>query len=412
MTRRERVMKALSFEEIHAIDMGGMLSTGISCFAYPELVESLGLPPRRPKVHDVCQMLALPDTDVLDALNCDVVSVCEDKWTNAFQDKEKWIPCDFNGRLPALVQNPDDFRIQEDDSILYDSEKQHLKMVPSSYVFDNADGDESFDLMTQDPPREDLKELRAELQAELLTDERVKSIAAYCRRVRESTDRAVMFNGLSMGLKYRNGMASWSMLCLTEPEYVQEVHELEMKHFLINAERLLPEIAPYIDIMMSNSDDQGTQNAPILPPEYFRKLYVPYYRKMNDAVHSLAPGLKSFLHSCGAIYDILDDLIDSGFDVLNPVQWSAGEHSYKEWKDKCRNRIALWGGGINSQSTLPFGTEEEVSREVEEVCRYLKKDGGFVFTSIHNILAEIPAGKVINMYQTAYRTLRASCPPN
>ena len=408
MTRRERVMKALSFEETYAIDLGGMLSTGISCYAYPKLIEALNLPPRLPKVHDVYQMLALPDPDVLDALNCDVVSVFSDLWTNAFEEEGRWKPYNFNGRLPALVQNPDEFCIQTDDSILYEHEKLKLKMVPSSFVFDKIHGDESVDMMMLDPPKEDLKKLKAELQANLLSDEKVKSIAAYCRRARESTDRAVLFNGLPMGLKYREGLASWSMFCLTDPDYVEEIHELLTEHFLINAGRLIPEIAPYIDIIMSNSDDQGTQNAPILPPEYFKKLYVPYYRKMNDALHSHAPELKSFIHSCGAIYDMIDDVIDSGFDVLNPVQWSAGGHSFRVWKDKCRNRIALWGGGINSQSTLPLGTEEEISREVEEVCRYLAGDGGFVFNSIHNILAEIPAEKVINIYNTAYKTLKVS----
>ena len=408
MTSRERVMKALSFEESFAIDLGGMLSTGISCFAYPKLVESLDLPPRLPKVQDVYQMLALPDPDVLDALNCDVVSVFRDQWTNAFEEKERWTPYDFNGRLPALVQRPDDFCIQDDNSILYKNGNSTLKMVPSSYVFDNINGDESVDIMMMDPPREDLRKLKAELRGTLLTDGQIKSITAYCKRARDATDRAVLFNGLPMGLKYRGGLASWSMFCLTDTDYVQEVHELITDHSLINFNRLIPEIAPYIDIFMSNSDDQGTQNAPILPPEYYKKLYVPYYRKMNDALHGHAPHLKSFLHSCGAIYDMIDDVIDGGFDVLNPVQWSAGGHSFKEWKDKCRNRISLWGGGINSQSTLPLGSDEQIRAEVEEICRYLKKDGGFVFNSIHNILAEISPEKVISMYDTAYRTLSVS----
>ena len=90
MTGRERVMKTLNFENTSAIDLGGMLSTGISCFAYPHLVETLGLPSRLPKVHDTMQMLALPDIDVLDVLNCDVVSVCGDSWTNAFEEPGKW----------------------------------------------------------------------------------------------------------------------------------------------------------------------------------------------------------------------------------------------------------------------------------------------------------------------------------
>ena len=87
-----------------------------------------------------------------------------------------------------------------------------------------------------------------------------------------------------------------------------------------------------------------------------------YYRRVNDAIHEAAPQVKTFLHSCGAIYDILDLVIDSGFDVVNPVQWTAGGHSYREWKDRCRNRIALWGGGVNAQQTLVLGTVEDVDK--------------------------------------------------
>ncbi len=404
MTRRERVMDSLNFGESHAIDLGGMLSTGISCFAYPGLRKTLGLPECAPRVHDVYQMLALPDRDVLDRLNCDVATVFRDQWTNAFDEEERWKPYDFNGRLDALVQDPSLFSI-DGDSILYQKEELHLKMVPSSFVFDKAEGDESCDLMMLDPPKEDLEELRKDLESKLLRDEEIVSIREYCRRARNSTDRAILFNGVPMGLKYRGGLASWSMFCLTDPDYVKEVHELATTYALENYRRLIPEIAEYIDILMSNSDDQGTQNAPILPPPAFRELYVPYYRRMNDEIHSHAPGLKTFLHSCGAIYSILDDIIDSGFDVLNPVQWSAGEHSFREWKDRCRNRIALWGGGINSQTTLPLGTAEEQIAEVNEVCDYLKKDGGFVFNSIHNILAEIDPEKVIRIYDTAYANM-------
>ena len=398
MTRRERVMKTLNFENNIAIDLGGMRSTGISCFAYPLLVEALGLPPRLPKVYDTYQMLALPDIDVLDALNCDIVSVGVDFWTNAFEEPEKWYEYDFNGRLPARVQDPGIFKAQTDGTII---QYKDLRMVPSSYVFDALHGGEPLDIMTLELPKENLKELELELEKTLYTDEQIRSISDYCRKVREATDRAVFFNGLGIGLGFRGGMASWSMFCLSDPHYVKDIHELHTEYTIRKFEQLLPEIAPYIDINMSNADDQGTQNSSILPPHIFRELYVPYYKRMNDVLHTLAPGVKSFLHSCGAIYDLIEDVIDSGFDVLNPVQWSAGGHGYREWKDKCRNRIALWGGGVNSQITLPLGTVDEVYKEAGDVCTYLGTDGGFVFNSIHNILAEIAPEKVIAMYKAA-----------
>jgi len=106
-----------------------------------------------------------------------------------------------------------------------------------------------------------------------------------------------------------------------------------------------------------------------------------------------------FLHSCGAIYDLIDLLIDSGFDIINPVQWSAGSRSYRDWKDKARGRIALWGGGVNSQTTLLHGTTTDIQAEAREVTQYLGQDGGFVFCNIHNLLAEVPPEKIMALYQ-------------
>jgi uroporphyrinogen decarboxylase len=152
---------------------------------------------------------------------------------------------------------------------------------------------------------------------------------------------------------------------------------------------------------MMASDDWGTQANLIASPRVYRKLFLPYYRRINDECHRIAPEVKLFLHSCGAIYDLIDSVVESGFDILNPVQWSAGRHTYKEWKDKARGRIALWGGGVNAQATLPLGSVEDVQREVSEVTRVLQEGGGYVFCNIHNILAEIGPEKVIAMYQTA-----------
>jgi len=80
---------------------------------------------------------------------------------------------------------------------------------------------------------------------------------------------------------------------------------------------------------------------------------------------------------------------------------AAGKHPYQEWKAKARGRLTLWGGGVNAQGTLPLGTVEDVAREVAEVVGCLGQDGGYVFCNIHNLLAEVPAEKIIAMYRTA-----------
>jgi len=400
MTRRERVLKTLAFEETGRVpmDLAGMASTSISCFAYPDLVRALGLPPRLPRVYDTGQMLALPDVDVLDALDCDVVVASMDM-TNAFPQPAMWHECDFNGRLPAQVQDPAAFRVLEDGTIV---QHESSTMPPMSHVFEGEHGGQPI-VLDGDLPKPGLKQLKADLEKGQLRDEEIKAAAAFLKRVRESTDRAVFFNGPGAGISIGafGGIAIFPMLCLTEPDFVAEMHEIVIGAAIEKIEALLPEIHPYIDIYQCSADDWGTQSQTIASPDTYKQLFQPYYRRFTDAIHTHGPNVKTFLHSCGAIYDILDHVVDSGFDIVNPVQWTGGGHSHREWKDKARNRITLWGGGVNTQVTLPLGSVEDVEREVSEIVHYMRQDGGFVFCAIHNILAEIPGEKVVAMYRSA-----------
>lgn len=401
MKSRERVLAALHFEKPDRVpkDLGGMPSTNISCFAYPGLVAALGLPYRRPRVYDSSQMLALPDTDVLDALGCDVVTL-QPNLTNAFPQPDLWCPYNFNGRLDAEVLNPSDFETLPDGAIYQAPIK--AKMPPAAYVFDSEHAGQPL-ILQGDLPRPDLDQVAEDLARTLLTGEQVDRIGEMGRQARCSTDRAIMFHGLQAGIGIGNftGIAMFPMLCLTEPEYVTELHEIVISHAIRQLERLLPVLGPSIDVYMCSADDWGTQNATVASPAVYRDLFKPYYRRMNDAIHELAPNVKTFLHSCGAIYDILDDIIDSGFEALNPVQWTAGGRHWSEWKDKTRGRIALWGGGVDTQELLPLGSVEAIERQVREIVACLQQDSGYVFCAIHNILAEIAPEKVIALYRAA-----------
>jgi uroporphyrinogen decarboxylase len=400
-TRRDRVLQALDHQETDRVplDLGGMRSTSISAFAYPALVEALGLPPRRPRIEDTGQMLALPDLDVLDALDIDVVTV-RGTVTNAFEQPEIWRDYDFNGRLPAQVRHPDAFTAEPDGTI----RQGRTRMVTGSTVFDAVHGGQPLDLSAE-LPKPDLDAVRAQAEAGVISDEQVAAIAAVCRRARESTDRAIFFNdgglGAPIGIGAYSGLAIFPMLCLLEPDFVAELHAIAAERALRNIRKLLPEIRDHVDIIMLAADDWGTQANLIASPQVYRDLFLPTYRRVNREIAAVAPGVKRFLHSCGAIYDLIDLVIESEFDILNPVQWCAGKATYQQWKDRARGRIALWGGGVNSQVTLPLGTVDAVAAEVAEVVAYMRADGGFIFCNIHNILAEIAPEKVIAMYRTA-----------
>ncbi|MCY3021632.1 MAG: hypothetical protein NTW87_21675 [Planctomycetota bacterium] len=402
MTSRERVLQALDFKRTDRLpkDLGAMRSTGISAFAYPKLVAALGLPPRRPRVHDTWQMLAFPDLDVLDALGCDVVTV-DGGVTDAFEEPEKWHDYDFGGRLAARVLNPSSFKTLNDGTVV---QWDNARMPPSSFVFNvEHSGNPVLDF-NKPLPLLNLKKYQADLRAGALKDEQIKRTADLCRRVRAATDRAVFCAdhcGARIAIGAHNGIGVFPVICVLEPSYVRELHEITIEHVLGDLRRLLPEIRSHVDIVMTGCDDWGTQKSLIASPQVFRTLFLPYYRRVNDEVHRLAPGIKTFMHNCGAIYDLLDMLVESGFDIINPFQWPAGGHGYRAWKEKLRKRAAIWGGGVNTQHTLALGTVRDVVREVKEVCRCFSKSGGFVFNNIHNLLAEVPAEKVLAMYRAA-----------
>ncbi len=402
MTSRERVMNALSFKSTDRIpkDLGAMNSTSISAFAYPKLVEALGLPPRRPRVNDPWQMLAFPDLDVLDALGCDVVTV-GNGITNAFEQPEIWHDYDFNGRLPARVRDPNAFKTRPDGTI---EQYSSMIMPPTAHVFDGEHAGQPLPEFDQPLPLMDLKKYRKELDARAFKDETIKKLSEFYRKVRESTDRAVFGTdgvGAGIGIGNFGGLAVFPVICLEEPDYVRDLHEITIEHVIRNMRALLPEIGGCVDIVMTGCDDWGTQSSTIASPQAYRDLFMPYYRRVNDEAHRLVPGVKTFMHNCGAIYSILDMLIESGFDIINPIQWTAGGRGYREWKDRLRGRATAWGGGVGAQTTLARGTVQDVEEETRQVCRCFKEDGGFVYNSIHNLLAEVPAEKIVAMYRAA-----------
>lgn len=396
MKRRDRIIDALNFKETEKVpkDLGGMRSSSVSCFQYSKLRDYLGLREGLPLIYDTFQMLAMPEPDVLDALDCDVVFV-DGRYSNAFDERGKFTYYDFNGRLPAMVDDPSLYKVHEDGTITRDD----MSMPPASTVFDAPHGGHALDLNNIIMPP--LEELRQELENSMLSDREVEDLALLCRKVRESTDRAVFLTGYNVNLNFIGGIANGSMLCVLEPEYVKSYNSMKAEYIARRFEKIIPAVGENIDLVLSGNEDMGTQNTTIISPDLIDEMILPYFKIVNDAVHGANPSMKTFLHSCGAIYDIIDGIIDAGFDIMNPVQWTAGGHSYREWKDKARNRITLWGGGVDSQHLLPLGSIEDIEKQVGEVVPYMKKDGGFVFCNIHNLTADINPEKIAAIYKKA-----------
>jgi len=148
--------------------------------------------------------------------------------------------------------------------------------------------------------------------------------------------------------------------------------------------------------------DFGSQNGPFISPDAYREMYKPLHRRMNDWVHNNTPW-KTFFHTCGSLIGLLDDFHEAGVDILNPVQISAKGMDPKFLKNNFGDKFVFWGGGIDAQHTLPFGSPEKVEREVAENIRVFGKNGGFVFNNVHNIQAGIPVENLTALFESFKR---------
>jgi uroporphyrinogen-III decarboxylase len=140
------------------------------------------------------------------------------------------------------------------------------------------------------------------------------------------------------------------------------------------------------------------QTGPLISPKAYRSLYKPYQKILNDWVHQNT-NWKTFIHCCGGILPLIPDMIEAGFDIFNPVQTSAAGMDPQALKDRFGQEITFWGGGIDTQTTLPFGTPEQVRNQVRERMEIFGKGGGFVFNTIHNVQAGVPVENLLALYE-------------
>ncbi len=170
-------------------------------------------------------------------------------------------------------------------------------------------------------------------------------------------------------------------------------------------EKYLNAVGEYIDVIQFG-DDLGTQENTQISIQMYRDMIKPYHTRLYQYVRNNFPNVKVFLHSCGAIYDLIPDLIDAGVEILNPVQLSARNMDPIKLKREFGNHLTFWGGGCDTQTTLTFGSLEDIRNEVEELIGIFAPGGGFVFTQVHNIQADISPEKIMELYNTANRVGR------
>jgi len=225
-----------------------------------------------------------------------------------------------------------------------------------------------------------------------------------------TTGRAVIgsFGGTGFGdialvpapfLKHPKGIrdvTEWYVSTASRKGYVHKIFERQCELALQNLDKVYAAIGNSIQAVFICGTDFGTQSSAFCSVNTFRDLYFPYYKQVNDWIHSHTQW-KTFKHSCGAVSKFLPSFIDAGFDILNPVQCSATGMDPAQLKANFGDQLVFWGGGVDTQKTLPFGTPCEVREQVLRRCEIFAPGGGFVFNTIHNIQAATPVENIVAM---------------
>jgi len=191
----------------------------------------------------------------------------------------------------------------------------------------------------------------------------------------------------------------WLMMLYSEPErceaFIDGLYEKKIEWYT----NLFEEYDGLLDVT-AEADDFGTQLGTFCSPQILREQIFPYHKRLNDFIKEAQPGIRTTLHTCGSVYHVIPDIIESGYDCLNPVQIAAANMEPERLKREFGEDITFWGGGINTQATLPNGTPQDVREETKRIMETFAPGGGFVFSPVHNIQDDVPIENFIAMWET------------
>lgn len=414
MNSRERVTLAINHQEPDRVplDLGGSPTSGMQVSSVYLLRQALKLdPPDTPvKVIEPYQMLGEIKPDLMQALGVDVAPLSPRKTMFGFPN-ENWKPWTLFDGTPVLV--PDSFNTipeENGDILMYPEGDRSApasgRMPAGGYYFDGIVRQPPIDEATLDP-RDNLEDFS------LVSEEDLEYFRQTVTRLYEETDFAILanFGGTAFGdialvpapwLKYPKGIRGieeWYMSAVTRPDYVYKVFEGQCEIALQNLEKIHTVIGERITAIFMSGTDFGMQTGCMISPKTYHSLYMPFQKILNDWVHKNTTW-KTFTHCCGSIVKLIPDFIEAGFDILNPVQTSAAGMDPQVLKSRFGSELTFWGGGVDTQKTLPFGTPDEIAKQVRERIQIFGTGGGFVFNTVHNVQAGIPVENLLALYRT------------
>jgi uroporphyrinogen decarboxylase len=375
VTPRDRLLTALDHREPDRIpfDLGSTQVTGIHAVAYRRLRDYLGLPAVAPRICDVVQGLALPDDDIVERLDVDVRGLFP-------LNSHNWQINLFDaGACLAFVDEWGITQHQPKDGGLY------FSVVKSP--LDRAD------LAPED--------VRAHAWPDTGDLRRIEGLRGIAEAYRDQ-GRAVMIKGVLAGVfemaQRVRGMERLMVDLASDQGLACAILDTMVELKLRFWELALPRLGDLVDVV-SEADDYATQTSQLISPRMFRRIFKPRLQAVFSRIHQLAPHAKLFFHSDGNIRPMLPDLIEIGVDILNPVHITATGMEPAALKRDFGRDVCFWGGGVDTQSVLPFGTPQEVRDNVRRNVDALAPGGGYVFNTIHNIQADVPPENIVAMLE-------------
>jgi len=388
------------------IDFGGTFVSSIHVSCVAELRRHFGLGDAPVRVTDPGQMLGEIDEPLKAILGIDTEGVVRRNGRFGFPNTD-WKPWRMPDGLEILV--PGGFNVTYDengDVLMYPqsdlSAPPSARMPSDGYFFDGIVRQQPIDEEKLNPA-DNLEEFGP------ISDDEIDYLEAKVRTA-AATGRAVVgaFGGTAFGdialvpgvnLKHPRGIrdiTEWYMSTRSRRDYIHAVFSGQCDIALANLERINARFGGLVDVINICGTDFGTQTSSFCSVPTFRELWLPYYQRVNNWIHSHTQW-RTFKHSCGAISKFIPGLIEAGFDILNPVQCSAAGMDPKELKATFGKQIVFWGGGVDTQQTLPFGTPAEVREQVLARCEAFAPGGGFVFNTVHNVQARTPVANILAM---------------
>jgi hypothetical protein len=391
------------------VDFGSTPVTGIHVLVVEKLRDYHRLEKKPVKVIEPFQMLGEVEIDLQKALGIDVIGLSPRNNMFGFANKD-WK--EFKTFWGQTVLVPGKFNTSYDSDgslLLYPQGNTEVppsgRMPKASYFFDAIIRQQPID-DTALNPEDNLEEFRHISEEDL---------AYWDQQVTEAskTGKGIIANfggtavgdiGLVPGTGLVNSkgirdVAEWYMSIIMRRDYVMEVFDKQTDIAVSNLKKIFNVVGNAVDAVFICGNDFGTQNSQFCSKKDFEEVYAPFYRKMNDWIHANTRW-KTFKHSCGAVEPLIENLIGAGFDILNPVQINAAGMDSRLLKQKYGDRLVFWGGGVDTQKVLAFGTPDDVKKQVQEQCEILGQNGGFVFNTVHNIQANVPVENLVAMVDT------------